>query len=221
MFALPQRDSLGRRIILYRPRAFNPSKHWNHEMVKFHGIVYESLMEEEETQINGVVHIIDGSHVGFNYLTIFTPQDAYRIGKNLEKVLPMRHKEIYGTNVHSSVKFAIEFALSHMSEKMRNRVYIHRNMKVMTTIDKSLLPAEYGGTVPMKEMIEAFKKELEEKRDIILSHDTMSVKLEMYPKNIREGSVRSLKTAIVAQDACESKIDIYGMPGSFRKLNID
>lgn len=63
---------------------FNPSKHFNHSMVKVHGITYETLMEDEENQIHGFVHVIDSSGIGFNYLTIFTPHEAYRIGKNLE-----------------------------------------------------------------------------------------------------------------------------------------
>lgn len=53
-------------------------------MIKIHGITYESLLEDEENQIHGFVHIIDSSGMGFHYLTIFTPHEAYRIGKNLE-----------------------------------------------------------------------------------------------------------------------------------------
>lgn len=53
-------------------------------MVKIHGITYESLLEDEENQIRGFVHVIDSSGMGFHYLTIFTPHEAYRIGKNLE-----------------------------------------------------------------------------------------------------------------------------------------
>lgn len=87
MFALPQRDALGRRIIFYRPGAFDPSKHHNYDMVKVHGIIYESLLEDEENQIRGFVHVIDASGMGFNYMTIFTPHDVYRLGKNLEVCL--------------------------------------------------------------------------------------------------------------------------------------
>lgn len=53
-------------------------------MIKIHGIVWESLLEDEENQIRGFVHVIDSSGMGFNYITIFTPQEIYRIGKNLE-----------------------------------------------------------------------------------------------------------------------------------------
>lgn len=53
-------------------------------MLKVHAIVYESLMEDEENQINGFVHVADSTGIGLNYLTLFTPHEAYRIGKNLE-----------------------------------------------------------------------------------------------------------------------------------------
>lgn len=53
-------------------------------MMKVHSVVYESIMEDEENQINGYVHIVDSSGIGFHYLTVFTPHEAYRIGKNME-----------------------------------------------------------------------------------------------------------------------------------------
>jgi hypothetical protein len=190
-------------------------------MIKAHGIVYETLMEDEENQIHGFVHVIDSSSMGFNYLTIFTPHEAYRIGKNMEKVLPMRHKEIHGLKVHSSIKFAVDFALSQMTPKMKQRVHLHKNIEDLT-VDKSLMPKEYGGSVPMREMIDAFMKELEAKRDVLLNNDKMDVHLHLYPQSVRDGSVRSLKKSIDACDEAESgKIDFQGVQGSFRRLEID
>lgn len=190
-------------------------------MIKAHGIVYESLMEDEENQIHGFVHVIDSSSMGFNYLTIFTPHEAYRIGKNIEKILPMRHKEIHGLKVHPSIKFAVDFALSQMTPKMKQRVHLHKNVEDIT-VDKSLMPAEYGGNVPMKEMIKAFIKELETKREVLLNNDKMDVHLHLYPQQVREGSVRSLKKSIDAFDNADTgKIELQGVQGSFRRLEID
>jgi hypothetical protein len=77
----------------------------------------------------------------------------------------------------------------------------------------------------MSEMIDMFKKELEAKRDVLLSHDRMTVKFELYPEAVRLGSTRSLKIPLDSPDeAFEEKKDLYGMtglPGSFRKLEID
>lgn len=222
IFALPNRDALGRRVIMVRPSVFNPQKHWNYDMIKVHGIVYESLMENEENQIHGFVHIIDSSSMGFNYLTIFTPHEAYRIGKNLEKLLPMRHKEIHGLKVHPSIKFAVDFALAQMTPKMKQRVHLYKNIEDIT-IDKSILPKEYGGSVSMKVMVEAFNKELEGKRDVLINNDKMNLVLNLYPQSIREGSVRSLKKSIDAHEnpADIGKKDLLGVQGSFRRLEID
>lgn len=187
-------------------------------MVKIHGIVYETLMEDEENQIRGFVHVIDSTSIGLHYFTLFTPHEAYKIGKNMEKLLPMRHKEIHGLKVHPSIKFAIDFALSQMTPKMKQRVHLYRNIEDLQ-VDKSLMPKEYGGSVPMREMIDAFIKELEPKRDVLMNNDLMDVHLNLYPQSVREGSVRSLKKSIDAPDT--AKVEFQGVQGSFRRLEID
>lgn len=55
--------------------------------------------------------------------------------------------------MHPSVKFAADFALGMVSEKMRHRIKFFTTLDSAKSIDKSLLPAEYGGTLPMAEMI--------------------------------------------------------------------
>lgn len=63
---------------------FDPLKYTNADMCRIHGIVYETLMEDEENQIHGFVHFNDGQGVGFPHLTLFTPREAIRILKNSE-----------------------------------------------------------------------------------------------------------------------------------------
>lgn len=72
-----------------------------------------------------------------------------------QRTVPMRHKEIHGINVHPSVKFALDFGMSLISEKIRNRVKLYTSVEdaINHKIDVTLLPKEYGGTIPMKEMI--------------------------------------------------------------------
>lgn len=142
-----------------------------------------------------------------------------------QKMVPMRHKEFHITLIPPSMKFVMDFGLSLMSEKLRKRVSFHTKLDDQNSVDRSLLPLEYGGTIPMSEMIELFKKELEAKRDVLLSHDTMEIRFEMYPETVRLGSTRSLKIPLDSPDeAFEVKRDMYGMKGasgSFRKLEID
>lgn len=83
-FALPERDYLNRRVIFYRPKAYNPSTCINHDIIRVNGVAFETLLEEEENQIRGCVHVVDASGIGLNYITVLTPQEAYRITKNAE-----------------------------------------------------------------------------------------------------------------------------------------
>lgn len=63
---------------------FDPYRHQNFELLKIHGLTYEVLMESEENQIRGMVHIVDAVGIGMPYMTIFTPKEAARIVKNAE-----------------------------------------------------------------------------------------------------------------------------------------
>lgn len=84
LFACPNRDSKGRRVVIARPGVFDLDQFTNADMCRIHGIVYETLMEDEENQIRGYVHFADGQGVGFSYLTLFTIKEAVRIVKNGE-----------------------------------------------------------------------------------------------------------------------------------------
>jgi hypothetical protein len=62
--------------------------------------------------------------------------------------------------------------------------------------------------------------------DYCKSQDEMAINLEMYPKQVLDGSVKALDVLLNSPNLCETfkKNDIYGiegMPGSFRKLEID
>lgn len=67
----------------------------------------------------------------------------------------MRHKEVHAINTHPSLKFALDFGMSLISEKIKKRVKIYTSLEdaISHKMDTSMLPKEYGGTMPMKEMI--------------------------------------------------------------------
>lgn len=65
----------------------------------------------------------------------------------------MRHKEINAVRMHASVKFAADFALGMVTEKLRSRIKFYVSLDSAKTIDRSILPKEYGGSMPMAEMI--------------------------------------------------------------------
>lgn len=55
--------------------------------------------------------------------------------------------------MHKSLTFVSEFILSHMGDKLKKRAHLYGNFEEFKAVDKKKLPKEYGGTVPLKEMI--------------------------------------------------------------------
>ncbi|CAG9864150.1 unnamed protein product [Phyllotreta striolata] len=223
MFACPKRDSKGRRVIVTRPGVFDLYSFSNADMCRIHGIVYETLMEDEENQVRGFVHFADGDGVGFAYLTLFSIKEAVRIVKNGERTLPMRHKEVHGMSVHPSMKFALDFGMSLISEKIKSRVRLYGNLQDVISsghVETDVLPKEYGGTIPMKEMIELWKKELYAAHPILMSHDLMEVDEDLFSAKAKEGAVSALKRNVTS---CGSEGDatLYGITGNFRRLEVD
>jgi hypothetical protein len=67
------------------------------------------------------------------------------------------------------------------------------------------------------------KKELLEKRDFNIQYNNMKVKVDAYPKQVMEGSVKSLKYLLNSPELYDklNKQNFYSVQGSFRKLEID
>lgn len=73
-------------------------------------------------------------------------------------------------------------------------------------VDKKILPKEYGGEVPLSEMLEKFKKVLKEKREQLLALDDMYIEIDE-------------KTCPLISEMNE-ELGI-GIDGSFKKLTVD
>ncbi|XP_071446333.1 alpha-tocopherol transfer protein-like [Hetaerina americana] len=218
----PKRDEKGQRVIFYFPGKFDPYKYTNADMCRVHGVVSETLMEDEENQIRGYVHWGDGKGVGFPHLTLFTPREAVRIAKNGEATVPMRHKEIHALNIHPSLKFAIDFGMSLAPEKIKGRIKMYTSLEeAKGSVDPELLPKEYGGVMPMEEMTALWKKEMLEMRSTLLLHDKMKVREGLFSESAREGAVRALKTGGLEISCALGSDPTSGITGSFRKLEVD
>ncbi|XP_039446615.1 retinaldehyde-binding protein 1-like [Culex pipiens pallens] len=220
MFALPKRDRNGRRVIFYRPGVFDLNEFINEDMLRIHGICYETLAHDEENQIRGVVHAGVGTGIGLQYLTLFSIKEAVRIAKNGERIIPMRHREMHGCNINPALKVAMEWGLSLISEKLQKRTRVYTDIKDID-MDRSLLPKEYGGEMPMAEMIKLWKKELEGYRSTLLHEDQMAVNLHMYSEAAKAGAVSALKQNLNGCLEATEKNGSYGLAGSFRKLEVD
>lgn len=164
---------MGRRIIFYRPGMANPmNPSVGFDVLILMTLMFELLLEDEENQIRGVVHLADARGIRPPHFTIFSPQFQFRIGKNtevcrasfinfmaysnlfnLQKTLALRHKGFHIVNVHKSLSWISNFIVSQMSDKLKKRTHFYSSFDEFKAVERRKLPKEYGGTIPMKEMI--------------------------------------------------------------------
>nr|XP_026500783.1 clavesin-1 [Vanessa tameamea] len=205
----PLRDSKGRRVIVYNMGKFDASKFGCWDMCRAHVVVYETLMEDPTDQIFGFTHVGDGNGSTTAHVTTWNPIDFARLIKWGEQSIPMRHKEFQLINIPVALKYIIDFAKSKVSTKMNERLHIHTNIKnLQNEVDVSCLPTNYGGHIPLQDMIKYTRDLMMEKRQTLLALDEMEI----------------INASGIISSRNPSKIikgDSVSVEGSFRKLEID
>lgn len=76
----------------------------------------------------------------------------------------MRHKEVHGINTHPSMKFALDFGMSLISDKIKSRIKLYTNLDEALEsgyLERDVLPKEYGGVMPMEEMIRKLSNQID------------------------------------------------------------
>jgi len=207
-FALPKRDQHGRRVLWTVGGNIDPEIHTSESVMKAIQVVFESLLEDEENQIRGFTHILDESGITVSHLVLWNPTEIARIFGTCEKAMPMRHKRMDFVSLPNWLTYVLDFAKSLMSDKLRSRIRLHKdNAAMWEHMDRKILPKEYGGEMPMAEMIEKFKEEIADRTPRLLALDRMRLDLDAMKKS----------------NSAPKKVssDILGMTGSFKKLEID
>jgi len=176
-------------------------------MVRVHSLVTEALMDDEVNQINGYTYINDESGFQMAHISLWSLTDVRNILRCIQNTTPMRHKANHFLNISGSAIKLIEFAVSLLNEKLKNRIFMYKSVEELyPKIDKKILPKEYGGEVPLADMVEKFKVILKERRGAILSLDDMYIEIDE-------------RTCPLVSEMNE-ELGI-GIDGSFKKLTVD
>lgn len=100
------------------------------DQVKAHWVVYETLMESQEEQILGVVHVGDFHGASTSHVSLWkNPLEFLKLLKWGEQSVPMRHKEIHVYHVSSILKYVVDGGKSIISSKMKERVHVSLNLR--------------------------------------------------------------------------------------------
>ncbi|GAB6030899.1 hypothetical protein CHUAL_007730 [Chamberlinius hualienensis] len=154
VFVLPERDLNGRRVIFSIGNAVNTSGITDGDTMRAMVMTFETLLEDEDNQILGFTYVFESRGVGLSALSIWSPTNFQKAFSTSEKAFPMRHKEVHFVHLPFIINAGFQVFKSFLSEKLRNRLMAHRDFTEMSSfIPQKILPKEYGGELPVAEMI--------------------------------------------------------------------
>ncbi|XP_061183887.1 alpha-tocopherol transfer protein-like [Saccostrea echinata] len=201
---LPHRDKEGRRVIIFRPGRWDPSRFPVDDVFRTNFMTISKIIQDEATQVNGIIMVMDLDGVGWAHARNISPFYAKRIMSLLQDAFPARFKGIHYLNEPAVFDYIFAIVKQFMKEKTVNRLHFHgKNVQELTDyIDPEYLPEEYGGKAPpysnkewMEELLKCDAEFDEEAKYGFVSGSTIDQKL--------------------GQDAMECVM------GSYRKLSVD
>jgi len=129
-----------------------------------------SCFLEEETQISGIVTIVDLSDISFGHLRLLSVTDVIDFVSVIKNGCVGRQKGMYLVSLPSFASFFLEVAKKATSEKLRKRIHLVNDMEALKDIiGASKLPLEQGGAVSEAEMMRNFRKLADQREDIVKS----------------------------------------------------
>jgi hypothetical protein len=205
-FTVPmiERDEKGRLIVLNRPQVFDLDRMRSKDSFKYDFLLLENFLDDEMTQVNGAICVIDGSEITMRYISIYSVIDFKTVLTAIQEAFPVRIKEYHFINFPSFATKVAELVVSVLSSKMRKRVRFSKNIEEFHKyVNPKLLPLEYGGDRPISEFITNFKEKILKNRLRILQSDNDVIQISKKTKNFKDTEQKDTVT------------------GSFRKLEID
>lgn len=175
-YPLIDRDEEGRRIVLIQTGKSDPERFSVTDAIRLYIHVGMILQEEEETQICGLIFVLDNENISIKH--VINPVEARDLMTIVKSCAPMRQKGIYMTNLPSYANIMVDLIRPFFSEKLKHRVQVLKdNEELKTKIDVKLLPRHLGGTYTEEEMKENFRKIRE--KYLSFYEKTMNVKIDL------------------------------------------
>ncbi|KAF7993696.1 hypothetical protein HCN44_010291 [Aphidius gifuensis] len=202
---LPGLTKNGRRVILMRGLDKDLPTPNVGEAMKLVMMIGDVRLKEELVGVAGDVYILDAAIATPSHFAKFTPSLVKKFLICVQEAYPVKLKEIHIVNVSPIVDSIVNFVKPFLKEKIRNRIFMHSNIKTLYEyIPQEILPTEYGGNAGTVKEI----------------NDTWMKKLEDYTPWFKE------QETVVSNEALrcgkpKTQDDLFGIDGSFRQLSFD
>jgi len=146
---LPKTDNFGRKVILVTIANWDPASYSHDDLFRGLQICLEKLIEEEQTQICGVVAIANMSGFGFHHARVTTVSSIKLATSLIQKCFPLRLKGIHFVRENMVVRIIHRMVQPFLKDKLLERVFFHGwNTESLTEhIPVDILPNDLGGSL--------------------------------------------------------------------------
>jgi len=147
---LPQRDQHGRRVFVFKSAKWDPVKCSLQDVFRANQICLEMITEEEETQINGVVFVVDFKNLKLSQVMHVTVTDVKQVLSLIQDWFPARFISLHFMNESSVIDVLLAIVSPFLRDSLRNQMFWHGDNfdSLHKHIMPDILPLEFGGHQP-------------------------------------------------------------------------
>ncbi|GAB0090853.1 alpha-tocopherol transfer protein-like [Sergentomyia squamirostris] len=196
----------GACILLIRPERYDPAKVDIIDIFRYIVMVFDIfIIDNDQWTVSGVLEVIDLANVTMAHILQFTPIYIKKLSVICQDAMPLRLKGVHCINAPPGFDTVFNSFKRFLSEKNRNRIYIHGDLgNLYKHIPQKLLPTEYGGEGgSIKDLTTCWENKFLEYRDYLMEESKYGT-----DEKKRPGRPKTEET-------------LFGIDGSFRKLSVD
>jgi len=157
-------NSSSARVILIRPRAYNPDLFTIEDVIKVSTMINDVLLREDDNIIvAGQIGILDLANVSVRHFSQFRPAFIKKMTMMSEDGSPIRQIGFHYINTPPGFEQVFNVFKSVMNEESKTRLHVHGNNmeSLYKIIPRRLMPEEYGGEAgPIQDIIDEWEKKL-------------------------------------------------------------
>jgi hypothetical protein len=149
--ALADRDQNGRRILVtHSGEVWDPSRVSADQIFRIFYLIHLAALQEPQSQICGVVVIMDFSGLGMKQVKGLSPAFSLRLLTFIQEAMPLRLKEVHIVNQPFLFNVVWQMFKPFVKDKLKKRLFFHGTemQSLHKHIDPACLPENYGGKLP-------------------------------------------------------------------------
>ncbi|XP_051153411.1 retinaldehyde-binding protein 1 [Leptopilina boulardi] len=148
---MKNRDNKRRRVLIVNAgKSWDPSKVNADQMFRIFYLIHEAAVLEPETQVHGVVVIMDFDGLSMKQVMGLTPAFCMRLLTFIQDAMPLRLKEVHFVKQPFLFNMVWQMFKPFVKEKLKKRMFFHgtKMSSLHTHMAASHLPKNYGGDLP-------------------------------------------------------------------------